>query len=401
MVHVTTPRPNLGGALGSALSQVAVPHLQQQNLFRQQQFLQNQENQRQQQLQEQQQSMLNQALSEAQKVYSNPNLSPEQKQIGLFQALQNNPEMAKSLGEQLQKIQKQSQSQALLNNIFGPNLGQQQGQPQGQQQQQGQEFNPSNLSDAQIAQLALYDPNLAKVVQQQKNELQSQQQMKQKRSWELEDLQRKEETEISKPILLELNQARKNIPLQEQAIEDIKTASPDVGWRDYFADTLGIEPLRSAEGAKLKTAIKDFFLSDLTRAGAKPNQWIEQQLADALPKIGRDPKSNLITAEGLQFKVDVAKKRMETVDRLAEKDKKKYGYVKGNIDSRAYKQMLPYVKERQKDLQNKIKQIKDNKDNSQKPEKGFIRMKNPESGEVYDIPINDANEARKAGWMNL
>lgn len=205
---------------------------------------------------------------------------------------------------------------------------------------------------------------------------------------------RQEETEISKPILLEMNQSRKNIPLQEQAIEDIKNATPEVGSLDYFAEVTGFEPARTASGAKLKTAIKDFFLSDLTRAGARPNMWIEQQLADALPKIGRSKEANLITAEGMQFKVDLAKKRIDIIDELAEQDKKKFGYVKGDIDSRASKLMKPYVEQRKKDLQESIKKIKNEKPDEEKPS---VRMLSPE-GEIWDIQPSDVEEAEANGF---
>jgi len=187
-----------------------------------------------------------------------------------------------------------------------------------------------------------------------------------------------------------MNQIRKNIPLQEQAILDIQEAAPNVSALDYFADVTGFEPLRSAEGAKLKTGIKDFFLSDLSRAGTRPNQWIEQQLADALPKIGRSTEANLITAEGLKFKVDLAKKRLETIDKLAEEDRKKYGFVKGDIDSRAYNEIKKYSIDRQKQLKDNITKIK----TQNKGKKNTVQMKSPE-GLIYEIQSDDIDEALK------
>lgn len=385
----------------------------------------------------QRQNQTAQSIEGVKQIFSNPNLSMEQKQIGLYEALKNNPEMAKSLGDQLLKGQNQGQTQQILGNIFGTSqqpfqeqLQQQQAPQQQQRQQMPQQqmqqpkpqmqqsragFNPATIPDSEIAQLTAVNPNLGKVVQQQKDvalreqreqdkESRREQEFNQKRQFELEDLARKEENEISKPILLELNQVRKNIPLQEQAIEDIKKAAPNVNARDYIADLTGFEPLRTQEGAKLKTAIKEFFLSDLTRAGARPNQWIEQQLSDALPKIGRSPEANLIVAEGMQFKVDLAKKRIETIDDLAEKDREKLGFVRGDIDSRAYKEMAPYIRERQIELRNSIEQVQkeySKKNTPNKAEKGFIRMQDPNTGERWDIPIQDVGEARKAEWIEV
>jgi|SRR5215469_13114447 len=164
--------------------------------------------------------------------------------------------------------------------------------------------------------------------------------------------------DVNQPVLKELSQMRKNIPIQEQAVEDIMNASPDVGWRDYLAERFGFEPLRSSEGVKLKTAIKDFFLSDLSRAGARPNMWVEQQLAGALPAIGRSAEANQITAAGLQFKVDLAKKRQELIDDLSDE----YGYSQIDLDKTATKMMKSFVSERQKLLERQIREIKSKKE---------------------------------------
>ncbi len=197
---------------------------------------------------------------------------------------------------------------------------------------------------------------------------------------------RKELYEVNKPILKELGELRKNIPLQEQAINDIKTAAPGVGLRDWIADTYGFEPLRSESGVKLKTAVKDFFLSDLTRAGARPNQWIEQQLASALPTIGRNPESNLITAAGLEFKVDLAKKRSELIDELSEK----YGNSSVDLDRTASKMMKSYVSERQKLLEDQIKGIK-NKYEQKDLSGRFIDVIGPD-GQTYEVDESEAEQ---------
>ena len=249
--------------------------------------------------------------------------------------------------------------------------------------------NKPPFSQKEIDAASLIDPSLGRSRQAQNDEWHREKRHQQDIQAR-QDLQtRKEEAEIAKPLFNEMNLVRKNIPLQEQAIDDIVNASPDVGALDYFADVTGFEPLRSAAGAKLKTGIKDFFLSDLTRAGARPNQWIEQQLADALPKIGRSPEANLITAEGLKFKTDLAKKRVELFDQFVKEDQDKYGRAKGStIDSRIYQAMKPYVIERQKQLKNNIENIKsETKINPQ-----YVRMISP-NGEVYDILPGDVDEA--------
>lgn len=269
---------------------------------------------------------------------------------------------------------------------------------------QQSEFDPTSVSDEQIALATAIDPNLGRSLQHSKDVALREKREEEKKLFEREKyeygktadkekIERHEALELNKPLFKELDASRKNIPLQEQAILDIQEASPQVSALDYFADITGFEPLRSAEGVKLKTGIKDFFLSDLTRAGARPNMWIEQQLADALPKIGRSAEANLITAEGMKFKLDLAKKRIDTIDELMAKDREKFGFVKPDVDARAFKEMKKYVIDRQKDLHDNIKKIKA----QYRGKKDAVRMKSPE-GSIYEILSDDIDEALEHGY---
>lgn len=200
---------------------------------------------------------------------------------------------------------------------------------------------------------------------------------------------REEAGKVIAPLQKEMNEMRKNIPLQEKAIADIEESIPDVGAMDYFAELTGLEPLRTEKGARLKTALKDFFLTDLSRAGARPNQWIEQQLADALPKIGRSFEANQTVAAGMKFKVDLAKERLEIYDELSEQDEEKYGYIRKDIDKRVYRRMKSYVEERQKELKKEIEDIKSGK--KIPVEKGTVSLSfKDQNGNTYaNIPRED------------
>ncbi len=318
------------------------------------------------------------------------------KELGIEGLGQYSPDVQKVLiSETLKNQGKQNrlgEQQGFLSKIFGQNQGQEQQEISGESGQQGR-YSPLQISDADIAQATAMDPSLGRELRYAKDSALKERRHSQDVLERKQETGRKEAFELTKPILAELNQVRKNIPLQEQAIEDIVSAAPNVSALDYFADVTGFEPLRSAEGAKLKTGIKDFFLSDLTRVGARPNQWIEQQLSDALPKIGRSAEANLITAEGLKFKVDLAKKRLEITDDLIEQDRDKFGFVRANIDSRADKEMKKYVVDRQKELKDNIEKIKKEK----KGKKDVVRMRSPD-GSIYDIDSNDIDEAQENGF---
>lgn len=329
----------------------------------------------------------NQAIAERFGIDLSGITNPDERKIIMKEALQ---------GQMKQGLM--GQKQDFLSKIFGGE--QKQGQSQQQEGMQGQEenqmqygFDPAKLTPEMILQAATLDNNLGRTLTHMNDVALREKRESNKLDFAKNKVRRGEETKISDPILMEMNQARKNIPFQEQAIEDIKEAAPNVSSLDYFADVTGFEGLRSSSGAKFKTGIKDFFLSDLTRAGARPNQWIEQQLMDALPRIGRSTEANLMVAEGMKFKVNLAKKRIEIIDDLSEKDREKYGYVKADVDARAYKQMQKYVVEQQKELKDSMKQIKaDNKG-----KKISYKVRSPE-GAVYEITEDDLEEAKKHGY---
>lgn len=271
--------------------------------------------------------------------------------------------------------------------------------------QQKRQRRPADIPDEEILALRELDEGLANQVRQMKDtDIRKMQEEKKEESRILEKkedrahkeklLNRQEETALAKPILEENSKILKNIPLQRNSIQTIRTASPGVGWMDYIADKFKFEPLLSAEGAQLKSAIKDFFMSDLVRAGGKINVFLEQQLMGALAQVGRSEESNLISAEGMEFKVDLAEKRVELMNMLAEQDVKSQGWVNGRtLESRAYAMMKPYVEERQQQLENRVKDIISRKENKLPPvEKGRVRMFSP-TGEAYDLLPEDVEEA--------
>jgi hypothetical protein len=166
MVHVSTPRPSIGAAIGEGLGKFGAGYLNEKT---QQHQMKAQEKQ-----QQSQQSILQRELQQANEIYTNPDLSPEQKQSYLSVALQNQPEVAKQLGgylnEQIKENgrntranAKQTSSENFYRSVFPNRLQQQnpnQQNPQQQLQQQGQ--NPqgqANPQDQSQQQLNLNDPS--------------------------------------------------------------------------------------------------------------------------------------------------------------------------------------------------------------------------------------------------
>lgn len=231
-----------------------------------------------------------------------------------------------------------------------------------QNQQQEQEQQSPRFNDRQILGLSLENPQAANILQKQNEANLSQRIAKEKSERSKFESNREFESKRSLPILKKNDEARESLPVKENSLIQMKDAIRNGDVDSIFntlADFTGIEAFRSPEGAKFKTAGKEFFLSSLNRVGVKPNQWLEQQVSDALPKIGRSPEGNLISTELLQYDFDIEKRRVELVDELSDKFQKELGYVPGNIAKEADKQLKPYVEQRQKKLAYDLRSIQE------------------------------------------
>lgn len=124
-----------------------------------------------------------------------------------------------------------------------------------------------------------------------------------------------------------------------------------------LAELTGVDAFLSPEGKEFKSAAKEYFLNDLTRAGARPNQWVEQQIASALPGLGTSVEGNLTVHAGLKAKRDILKKKRDISNDLMKSDMDNFGYVKGDIGKRVNQELKEYAQERMNDLRDQIKAI--------------------------------------------
>lgn len=206
--------------------------------------------------------------------------------------------------------------------------------------------------------------------------------------------------ELAKPAFEEANLISSGLPQKEAALQNMREAisQGNLGFfsPDNLAEMTGIEGFRSPEGAIFKTAGKEFFMSNLGRVGARGlNQWLERQLADMQPKIGRSAEANLAVTEILQADNDVARKQVELTNQLADKYERELGYIPRDLASKVEKQLTPFAVERQKQAKAKIEEIKANfKPNT----KAGVLMRAPD-GSLRRVSHKDVKEATKAGYM--
>ena len=106
-----------------------------------------------------------------------------------------------------------------------------------------------------------------------------------------------------------------------------------------LAERTGFKELATAKGAQLSTASKENLLSNMSRVSAKAqNQWFEQRLSSMFPQVGQSREANETIMEMLQAEVDTDEAYMKNYDKISDEDRKKFGYVREDIEKRARKE---------------------------------------------------------------
>jgi len=155
--------------------------------------------------------------------------------------------------------------------------------------------------------------------------------------------------------------------------------------RDYLAELTGLEGFRSAKGAQALVAGKEFFLGNLGRVKSRGiNQWLEKQIREMQPVIGRSREANLTAVAVLQNEIDLSKKEQQLFNEYMDlADQGKIGYRK--VPYLVSKEIDSYASQKEKDLIKEIRHIKKlygnpDKFDEEKPLTGQI-YKNPTTGQ--------------------
>lgn len=204
----------------------------------------------------------------------------------------------------------------------------------------------SGLSDQQLGQLLpMLNP------QEQKMVLDVRQRQQKMQMGERSE-RRKSEEQISTPYILKIQEESRTIPIKKNALSLSRDAieNGDVNTiKQWIVDVTNAEPLRSASAATFKTAGKEYFLSNVARAGTRPNQWIEQQISDMMAKIGRSKEANLNVNDTLKSELNIQEEEIRLANDLSQKYRDELGYVPANISAIVSEQLKPYA-QRQLDI---------------------------------------------------
>jgi hypothetical protein len=273
------------------------------------------------------------------------------------------------------------QKQQMFKDVFG---GGQQRQDQQQMQQPDQQqiepqnpqemgrkgFDPTKVSDEQITQLAMIDPNAARAIQHAKDvALRENRENKTAENKKFET-ERAYHTQFSKKAEEEVEATRSNLSKKEMSLNLSRDAveSGEVGAFSLanLAQRLNLPEWQTMKGAQLETAIKENLLSNMTRVSAKgQNLWFDKKLNSMMAQIGKSEEANLAAQEILEGEVAMDRAYVENFDRLAEEDMKQHQFVKKDVSRRAHdaaksseKQIFKRTNYRLKELEEQEKGLK-------------------------------------------
>lgn len=193
-------------------------------------------------------------------------------------------------------------------------------------------------------------------------------------------------------LLSTADSIRNLLPTEEASLNAMEDAV-ELGNQSFFsmdnlADTTGLEWFRTARGGQFKTGAKTFLINNVTKFGARPNQYIEQQVADALAKTGRSKEANLASLALTRFDSEVKKKYVQILDELEESG----DYEPGGLGRRATKLMQPVIEQMQTELSNKLNEL--SKSPSDKLSGIMLDVIGP-NGEEYEIDQSEVNKLPK------
>lgn len=223
----------------------------------------------------------------------------------------------------------------------------------------GSNFDPENLSDEDIL---MADAMGFKGLREAKDAAIRKRENAEKEKSRKFEADRDYHSKRSDPIINAAEQVVKNAPINKGLIDQQRRdiASGDTaGIIPFLVDKLGLEAYRNPESARFKTANKQRFVEsihELGGAGARPNQFIEQQLTQAQATLGRSAEANESVLDLEDFVADMKVKRAELELQLAEQDREKFGYAKNDISQRADKLMKDYTEKRQDEMAYNIRQ---------------------------------------------
>lgn len=306
---------------------------------------------------------------------------------------------AKTFLQGLQFSSQQAQQQQLMNMLGGGGMGGEGMGGEGGFGAQGQ----VQLSDAQIAALAVTNPKLAEI-------LQSQRDLSAKK---LEQV-REKSFKFAEPIL-EGASEKASAATQSNILLDVAAKSVESGklepyklayWGEVFPSVKKLLPgIEGPESKAFKTAMKEQLVEALKGVSAKGlNQYLEKRIADALPEIGLKKGANLAAIEMLKSINRQKLNEANLAQSMYEEQINRYGYILPSFNRLYNEQVNKLGQQEAQFLASNLNAIAAGKQPADAPmpystsevPEGSVLVRSP-SGQIGYVSAENAEEYKKLG----
>lgn len=212
--------------------------------------------------------------------------------------------------------------------------------------------NPRTWRDQDLLALESLDPKAAKAARELKDAAVKQ--------W---NENRKFEYARAKKFIEQSDAEEAALPILKQNLEIARNAAAGQGFLErignMLADSTGFENLRSAKGAQLLNASKEFLMANLSRIKGRPNQWIEQQINKAFLTTGRGDEQQALVARAFDSEFALAEEKVRLRHQIEEEyiQDPNFGYIPGNIANIVAERMKPYERQESEKLANDLQEI--------------------------------------------
>ena len=169
---------------------------------------------------------------------------------------------------------------------------------------------------------------------------------------------------VSQPYLNDISAKEKKAAVLETAFrtsENAVRSGETTGLINWLAQKHNIDPMKNTDSAILNAAKKEFLLSNVTRAGSRPNMWLEQQVSSMFPSVGQSKESALGVLAMLDADKDAVKEEARIAREIQHKYEKELGYVPKSIEEEVNAQLIPFIDKSNEKLALKIQSIKEEK----------------------------------------
>lgn len=208
----------------------------------------------------------------------------------------------------------------------------------------------------------------------------------------------------------EVGQIEKDLPSTEFSLGMIEDALGDANkWaaaKDWMAEHTGFAGFRSAAGAELDSAIKNYFLGDLTSIkGGRANVFLEKQIRDAYMRAGQDPISNQKILLGMKLKESINRLRVEKTRELENKFIKDLGYLPSDFTTKVNNSIKSEASKLEKDAIDTLHNISKVQGQRDKLFRSYLKsgetlMMSPE-GEPFAVRKSEVKMYREQGYIPM